>query len=145
MYRGHALSPRTRLKRDAGQYVTALTTFGMHPDFQIIPDQHLLYAELPVQRKAGLAFAAQLKTTREKLYTDGQLIEIAPYTKPGQGKKNIISKKEPESLLVLLTHVHTTIIEERLIDGGRQTVVPAHPEHMAHSAHVHVLAFRQTG
>ena len=141
----HALAARTAFKGDAGQSAAPFPALGMHPDFQTVPDQHFLGPQCAVQGKAGVALAAQLQAAGEKLNADGQFIEIAPDHQPGQGQKNVVGEEEPEGLLALLAHQHAAVVEQGLVHRRREIVVPADPEHMAHGAHVHVLALGQAG
>ena len=142
---GHALTGRTAFKGNAGQREAPFPALGMHPDFQAVPNQHLLGLQGAVQGKTGRALAAQLQASRKKLNTDGQLIEIAPDHKPGQGQKDIIGKKEPEGLFTYLAHQHAAVVEQGLAYRRGKGVVPADPEHMPHGAHVHILALGQAG
>lgn len=142
---GHALTGRTAFKGNAGQGAPPFPALGMHPDFQAVPDQHLLGLQRAVQGKTGRTLAAQLQAARKKFDADGQFVEIAPDHKPGQGQKDVVGKKEPESLFVLLAHQHAAVVEQGLAYRRGKIVVPADPEHMAHGAHVHVFALGQAG
>ena len=142
---GHALAGGVTLKTDAGHGAPALTALGVHPDIQLVCDQHFLILQGSVQQDSGFAPPPHLQPARHKLHAHRKLIKIAPDLKTRQGQKHVIRKKEPKGLFRCLAHLHAAVVEQGLPHGRGQRPLPADPQHMPRGAHAHFPALRQAG